>query len=200
MNEIENKHDGGGKPPCHQPHAHTLGPVYCIFKESKTRPWYLEVLSAQRCCHRGHTMPHRRWSTTVGVYRAICFSRCVCVLRSVTCACFRSHSKLQLRTLAKRAVGVSLEFLRWIAPAMVVPPPAPDLSCSITANACLGCGHVGCCRHLQEDWGSQAAGLSYLSDLSCIPLPCSNSCVSSYLGANALCGITPALIRLSEFT
>jgi hypothetical protein len=58
-------------------------------------------------------------------------------------------------------------------------------------------GYVGCYRHLQENWCSQAAGLSYFS---CIPLPCSNSCVSSYLGANALNGITHALIRLLEFT
>jgi hypothetical protein len=86
-----------------------------------------------------------------------------------------------------------LMFLRWIAPAVFV--HAASLPTTV-----VGCGHVGCCRHLQEDWCSQAAGLSSVLYISCIPLPCSNNCVSSYLGADALCGSTPALIRLSEFT
>jgi hypothetical protein len=60
-----------------------------------------------------------------------------------------------------------------------------DFFISITANAC---------HRLRSLWDAAAIckKIGALKQqaffyLSCIPFPCFNSCVSSYLGANALC-------------
>jgi hypothetical protein len=76
-------------------------------------------------------------------------------------------SKLQLHTLAKRqkrVVGVSAVDRSRYGRATASPQSFMQHAASLPTPV-IGCGNVGCCRHLQEDECSQVAGLSYLLSL-----------------------------------